>query len=69
MKKYKFDLNDIIAIIQVVNVIGIIAGYRMELFFIFASGLGLYVGFKMKRINICLINIAFIVLNLYYLFT
>lgn len=68
MRKYKFDLNDIIAIIQVVNVIGIIAGYRMELFFIIASSLGLYIGFKMKRVNICLINLAFIVLNIYYLF-
>ena len=68
MNKYKFELNDLIAIMQVVNVIGIIAGYRMELLFIIASGLGLYIGFKMKRINICLINLAFIILNLYYLF-
>lgn len=68
MNKYKFELNDIIAIMQVVNVIGIIAGYRMELLFIIASGLGLYIGLKMKRINICLINLAFIILNLYYLF-
>lgn len=66
-RKYEFDLNDIVAIIELLCVIGIICGLDMCVPFIIACTIGLIIGIRVKRINICVINIAIIILNIYYL--
>jgi uncharacterized membrane protein YkgB len=65
--KYVFDINDIIGIIYIVCVIGIISGLNMTPLFLIGCIISLISCFKARRINLVIINIAFVVLYGYYL--
>ena len=66
-KKYIFDINDIICLIYIVCVIGIICGLQMTPLFLIGCVISLISCISAKRINLLVINIAFVVLNGYYL--
>ena len=66
-KKYIFDINDIICLIYIVCVIGIICGLEMTPLFLMGCIISLISCISAKRINLLVINIAFVVLNTYYL--
>jgi hypothetical protein len=66
-KKYVFDINDIICLIYIVCVVGIICGLEMTPLFLMGCVISLISCISAKRINLLIINIAFVVLNTYYL--
>ena len=66
-KKYIFDINDIICLIYIVCVVGIICGLQMTPLFLIGCIISLISCISAKRINLLLINIAFVILNTYYL--
>ena len=66
-KKYIFDINDIICLIYIVCVVGIICGLQMTPLFLIGCIISLISCLSAKRINLLIINIAFVVLNTYYL--
>ena len=66
-KKYIFDINDIICLIYIVCVVGIICGLQMTPLFLIGCIISLISCISAKRINLLIINIAFVVLNTYYL--
>ena len=66
-KKYIFDINDIICLIYIVCVVGIICGLEMTPLFLMGCIISLISCISAKRINLLVINIAFVVLNTYYL--
>jgi hypothetical protein len=66
-KKYVFDINDIICLIYIVCVVGIICGLQMTPLFLIGCVISLISCISAKRINLLIINIAFVVLNTYYL--
>ena len=67
-KKYIFDISDIICLIYVVCVIGIICGLNMTPLFLIGCIISLISCVSAKRINLLVINLAFVILNGYYLF-
>ena len=67
-QKYQFDINDLICIIYVLCVAGIISGLNMTPLFFVGCAVSFIACFKAKRINLVIINLAFVVLNGYYLF-
>lgn len=66
-KTYKFDINDLICLVYVVCVVGIISGLNMTPLFFMGCVLSFVACFKAKRINLVIMNFAFVVLNGYYL--
>ena len=66
---YKFEMNDIRALIQVVNVVLImIFGLSISWFGLFLAGCGLIKDFTTDRhINSIVMHIAGMVLNIYFL--
>ena len=66
-EKYQFDINDIICVIYVLCVVGIIGGLDMTPLFFIGCVVSFVACFKAKRINLVVMNLAFVVLNGYYL--
>lgn len=66
-KKYIFDINDLISILYVLCVVGIISGLNMTPLFFIGCVISFIGCFKAKRINLVVINLAFVILNGYYL--
>lgn len=66
-KRYIFDINDIICLIYIVCVVGIICGLQMTPLFLIGCIISLISCISAKKINLLVINIAFVVLNTYYL--
>ena len=66
-KKYVFDINDLICFVYVLCVVGIISGLNMTPLFFAGCVVSFVACFKAKRINLVLMNLAFVVLNGYYL--
>ena len=67
--KYQFDINDLISVIYVVCVVGIISGLNMTPLFFIGCVVSFIACFKAKRINLVIMNLAFVILNGYYLLT
>ena len=67
--KYQFDINDLISVIYVLCVVGIISGLNMTPLFFIGCVVSFVACFKAKRINLVIMNLAFVVLNGYYLLT
>ena len=65
--KYQFDINDLISVIYVLCVVGIISGLNMTPLFFIGCVVSFIACFKAKRINLVIMNLAFVVLNGYYL--
>ena len=65
--KYRFEWADITSIMYVVCVAGIICGYDTTILFVITCGISLITCIKARRINLIVINTAFVVLNLFYL--
>jgi hypothetical protein len=65
--KYQFDINDLISVIYVVCVVGIICGLNMTPLFFMGCVISFVACFKAKRINLVIMNLAFVILNGYYL--
>jgi hypothetical protein len=65
--KYQFDINDLISIIYVLCVVGIISGLNMTPLFFVGCVVSFVACFKAKRINLVIMNLAFVILNGYYL--
>lgn len=65
--KYIFDINDIISTIYVLCVAGIISGLNMTPLFFIGCVVSFIACFKAKRINLVIMNLAFVILNGYYL--
>lgn len=65
--KYQFDINDLISIIYVLYVVGIISGLNMTPLFFVGCIISFIACFKAKKINLVVINLAFVILNGYYL--
>ena len=65
--KYRFDINDLIGVIYVLCVIGIICGLNMTPLFFVGCVISFIACFKAKKINLVIINLAFVVLNGYNL--
>ena len=65
-KKYIFDINDIICLIYVVCVVGIISGLQMTPLFLMGCVISLIACISAKRVNLLVMNLAFVVLNGYY---
>ena len=65
--KYQFDINDLICIIYVLCVVGIISGLNMTPLFFVGCIISFIACFKAKKINLVVINLAFVILNGYYL--
>ena len=65
--KYKFDINDLICLVYVLCVVGIISGLNMTPLFFIGCVVSFVACFKAKRINLVIMNLAFVILNGYYL--
>ena len=65
--KYRFDINDLICLVYVLCVVGIISGLNMTPLFFIGCVVSFVVCFKAKRINLVVMNLAFVILNGYYL--
>lgn len=65
--KYQFDINDLISVIYVLCVVGIICGLNMTPLFFMGCAVSFIACFKAKRINLVVMNFAFVILNGYYL--
>lgn len=65
--KYRFDINDLISIIYVLCVVGIICGLSMTPLFFVGCIISFITCFKEKKINLVIINLAFVILNGYNL--
>lgn len=65
---YRFELNDLIAILYVLCAILGIMGIDATILFLSGSILGFIGSLKAHRINLLVLNSAFIVLNTFYLF-
>lgn len=65
--KYQFDINDLISVIYVLCVVGIISGLNMTPLFFIGCVVSFIACFKAKRINLVIMNLAFVILNGYYL--
>ena len=66
-KKYIFDINDLICLVYVLCVAGIVSGLNMTPLFFIGCVVSFIACFKAKRINLVIMNLAFVVLNGYYL--
>ena len=66
-KTYKFDINDLICLVYVVCVVGIISGLNMTPLFFMGCIVSFVACFKAQRINLVIMNLAFVILNGYYL--
>lgn len=66
--KYVFDWADITGIIYVICVMGIIMGFNMTPLFLTGCVISLIAAIPAKRINLIIINLAMVILNLFYLF-
>ena len=66
-KKYVFDINDLICLVYVLCVVGIVCGLNMTPLFFIGCVVSFIACFKAKRINLVIMNLAFVVLNGYYL--
>ena len=66
-KKYVFDINDLICLVYLLCVVGIMCGLNMTPLFFVGCVVSFVACFKAKRINLVVINLAFVVLNGYYL--
>lgn len=66
-KKYIFDINDIICLIYIVCVVGIISGLEMTPLFLIGCVISFVCCFRARKINLVVMNLAFVVLNGYYL--
>ena len=65
--KYHFEWADVTSILYVICVVGIMCGFDMTPLFVVACVISLITCVKAKRINLIIINAAFVVLNLFYL--
>jgi hypothetical protein len=65
--KYRFDINDLICLVYVVCVVGIVCGLNMTPLFFIGCVVSFVACFKAKRINLVVMNFAFVILNGYYL--
>ena len=63
-KPYKFEINDIIALLYVVCAVIGIMGINATPLFLIGSGIGLITCFKAHRINLVALNGALFILNL-----
>ena len=66
-KKYVFDINDLICLVYVLCVAGIMCGLNMTPLFFIGCVVSFIACFKAKRINLVIMNLAFVILNGYYL--
>lgn len=66
-KSYCFELNDLIAVLYVICAVLGIMNINATVLFLSGSILGFVGSFKAHRINLLVLNGAFIVLNGYYL--
>ena len=66
-KKYVFDINDLICLVYLLCVVGIMCGLNMTPLFFIGCVVSFVACFKAKRINLVVINLAFVILNGYYL--
>ncbi len=66
-EKYRFDINDLICIIYALCVVGIICRLNMTPLFFMGCVISFIACFKSKRINLVVMNFAFVILNGYYL--
>jgi hypothetical protein len=66
-KKYVFDINDLICLVYLLCVVGIMCGLNMTPLFFVGCVVSFVACFKAKRINLVIINLAFVVLNGYSL--
>ena len=66
-EKYRFDINDLICLVYVLCVAGIISGLNMTPLFFIGCVVSFVACFKAKRINLVIMNLAFVILNGYYL--
>ena len=65
--KYRFDINDLISILYVLCVVGIVCGLNMTPLFFVGCAISFVACFKAKKINLVVMNLAFVILNGYYL--
>ena len=66
-KKYVFDINDLICLVYLLCVVGIICGLNMTPLFFIGCVISFVACFKAKKINLVVMNFAFVILNGYYL--
>ena len=66
-EKYRFDINDLICLVYVLCVVGIVCGLNMTPLFFMGCVISFVACFKAKRINLVIMNLAFVILNGYYL--
>jgi hypothetical protein len=66
-KKYVFDINDLICLVYLLCVVGIMCGLNMTPLFFVGCVVSFVACFKAKRINLVVINLAFVILNGYHL--
>lgn len=68
-KKYSFEINDLVALVTIANVVLIIAGFWWApILGLVNCGIGIIVNIINRvHINLYIMQIAFIVLNIYFL--
>ena len=66
-KKYVFDINDLICLVYLLCVVGIMCGLNMTPLFFIGCVVSFVACFKAKKINLVVMNFAFVILNGYYL--
>ena len=68
-KKYTFEINDIVALVTIANVVLIIMGFWWApIFGLLNCGIGIVLNIRSHaHINLYIMQIAFIVLNIYFL--
>ena len=66
-KKYNFEWSDITSVFYVICVCGIMMGFNMTPLFVCVCLVSLITCIRAKRLNLIVINLAFVILNIYYL--
>ena len=65
-RPYQFDITDITCLIYTACVVGIMAGYNMNILFCIGSAISTAFCWKAKRLNLILLNGSLFVLNVWY---
>lgn len=65
-RPYQFDITDITCLIYTACVVGIMAGYNMNILFCIGSAISTAFCWKAKRLNLILLNGSLFILNVWY---
>ena len=66
-RPYEFDITDITALIYTACAIGVMCGADMTILFFIGSAISTAFCFKVRRLNLILLNVSLFAMNGYYI--